>query len=67
MPASEYYAIYKKHSLNRSSSFSETETTAEEVKDKVYYSEELDDDDDDMETKVPTAEVKVHGGGIAER
>ena len=70
MPASEYYAIYKKHSLN--SSFSDETTSVKSVASSVKDTNEdlLQDfetyDADAME-KVPTAEVKVHGGGIAER
>ena len=71
MPASEYYAIYKKHSLN--SSFSDETTSVKSVASSVKDTNEdlLQDfetyDAADAMEKVPTAEVKVHGGGIAER
>ena len=73
MPASEYYAIYKKHSLN--SSFSDETTSVKSVASSVKDANEETDLLQDFETydaadameKVPTAEVKVHGGGIAER
>ena len=73
MPASEYYAIYKKHSLN--SSFSDETTSVKSVASSVKDTNEETDLLQDFETydaadameKVPTAEVKVHGGGIAER
>ena len=76
MPASEYYAIYKKHSLN--SSFSDETTSQASVKSVASSVKDANEETDllqDFETydaadameKVPTAEVKVHGGGIAER
>ena len=77
MPASEYYAIYKKHSLN--SSFSDETTSQASVKSVASSVKDTNEETDllqDFETydaaadameKVPTAEVKVHGGGIAER
>ena len=70
LPASEYYAIYKKHSLN--SSFSDETTSVKSVNSVKDTNEQdllqdFDSYDDAMDTKVPTAEVKVHGGGIAER
>ena len=82
MPASEYYAIYQQSKkLNRSSSFSDESSSLKdaEIKNAVAASgsaaEELQQDNfdcgSDLATttmeKLPTAEVKVHGGGIAER
>ena len=72
MPASEYYAIYQQNKkLSRSSSFSDECSLKDKA--EIKAAEELQQDNFDLELatatmeKLPTAEVKVHGGGIAER